>query len=223
MDNKLISNWLAPVLLLLLGSLNILFGALQLDTIYQGPPEVPDEFSSMHYHTMPIPIVMHIVAGIIFNLLGPLQFAPVIRRKWPKWHRCSGRTWIVLGVIVAGTGLWMNEFYPMFGGFLKYTGVLTHSLGLFIALILALRAILRRNISRHRIWMMRAIAIGLGPATQRLFILPVFFAYGMITEFMAGFVVWFGILLNLGVVESILFRQRQKEVKRKGRYLREVS
>ena len=37
MTTKQNNNWLAPVLLLALGSLNILFGALQLDTIQQGP------------------------------------------------------------------------------------------------------------------------------------------------------------------------------------------
>ena len=58
-------NALVPLLLLLLGGINVLFGALQLDLIQQGPPPSPDEFVSMHYFEMPIPIVIHIVAGII--------------------------------------------------------------------------------------------------------------------------------------------------------------
>lgn len=83
MTTKPTSNWLAPLLLLLLGGVNGLFGALQLDTIQQGPPTIPDEFTTMQYFETPIPIVLHIAFGITFNLLAPFQFTPVTWRRWP--------------------------------------------------------------------------------------------------------------------------------------------
>ena len=210
MTKKLTANWLIPSLLLLLGSLNVLFGALQLGTIQQGPPTVADEFTSLHYFATPIPIVLHIAAGIIFNLLGPLQFAPAIWQRWPAWHRWAGRLLIISGAAVGLTGLWMNQFYPAYGGFLKYSGVAVSSIGLIVALGIALRAILNRDIPRHRAWMMRAFALGLGPATQRFFILPYFFMGGEINDLLIGLVVWFGFLINLIVVEGVLWQGRRK-------------
>ena len=74
MTAKPISDWLVPGLLLALGALNVLFGALPLTMIQQGPLAVPDVFTSRHYFEAPIPIVLHIISGIIFNLLDPLPF-----------------------------------------------------------------------------------------------------------------------------------------------------
>ena len=212
MNIKRANAWLVPALLLLHGSMNILFGALQLDTIGQGPPAVPDEFTSLHYFETPLPIVLHIVAGILFNLLAPFQFAPTLRRRWPLWHRLSGRVLVIAGFLVGLTGLWMNHYYPLFGGALKYTGVLAHSLVLIGTLVIAMRSIFARDIPKHRAWMMRAVAAGLGPATQRIFILPIFFIYGSVNEATVGLVVWWGILLNLAVVEWALWRERRGKV-----------
>lgn len=206
---KPLSNWRGPGLLLTLGTLNILFGALQLGNIYQGDAANPD-LTNSHYQDMPIPIVLHIVAGIILNLLGPFQFAPGFRARRPGFHRWSGRLLVLSGVLVGITGLWMNEIFPPFGGMLKYSGILAHSFGILIALFLAMRFILKRDIAKHRIWMMRVVAIGLGPATQRLFVLPVFFITGSINEQLIGLVVWGCLLLNLLVVEWILYRERNK-------------
>ncbi|MDJ0756396.1 MAG: DUF2306 domain-containing protein [Ardenticatenaceae bacterium] len=213
MSTKQKNGWLLPGFLLVYGALNVLFGALQLDTIFQGPPATPDEFTSMHYFEMPIPIVLHIVAGIFLNLVSPFQFALATWRRWPALHRWSGRLVIVSGFLVGLTGLWMNQFYPLFGGLLKYTGVMAHSIGLMAALGIALWAILGRDVPRHRVWMTRAIAIGLGPATQRLFILPVFFIFGSVSELAVGLVVWWGILLNLAVVEWFGRRSRSGQMK----------
>ena len=208
------SYWLVPLSLLALGGLNILSGAFQLDTIIQGPPEVPDKFTSMHYFATPIPIVLHIISGIFFNLLGPFQFAPRIRLGWPGWHRWSGRLWVTSGLFVALTGFWMNEFFPVFGGSMKYFGVMAHCFGLILSLAMAMNAILGRNVQQHRAWMMRAFAIGLGPATQRLFILPVFFINGNVSELIVGLVVWGSLLLNLFVVEWSLLKGRREETRK---------
>lgn len=207
------SNWRVPMLLLALGGINILFGALQLDTIQQGPPAVPDDFTSMHYFTSPIPIVLHIAAGIIFNLMCPFQFVPSFRQRFPMWHRWSGRLLILSGVLVGLTGLWMNHFFPAYGGFLKYSGIVVNSIGILVALGLSLRQIRARDIPSHRKWMMRAYAFGLGPATQRLFILPYFFIYGMPSDLVIGLVIWFGFVLNLIVVEWTLLRDQPRELK----------
>lgn len=207
---KSIFNWLTPLLLLLLGSLNILFGALQIDAVLLQGAIGGEEFASPQYLETPIPIMLHIVAGILFNLLGPLQFAPITWQRWSRWHRWSGRMLVGAGIIAGLTGVWMNHFFPQYGGPLKYPGILIFGLGQVVTLVLALMAIRQGDVSRHRAWMMRAIAIGLGPATQRLIILPIFFILGGISDFAIGLLIWGGFLLNLIVVEWILSRQKQQ-------------
>ena len=203
------SNWVGPGLLLLLGSLNILSGAMQLDKLWLGPPDSPDEFTAMHYFASPIPIVFHIIAGTIWNLFGPLQFVPKIRRKWPKFHRYSGRFLVLSGFIVGITGLWMNHFFPAYGGPAKYISIVVHSIGIMVSLSIALQAIFKRDIKRHELWMMRAVAIGLSPATQRVFILPIYFITGDVSDLVIGVGMWSAFVVNLGFVE---WARRRKKV-----------
>lgn len=216
MTTKPIKNWLLPASLLLLGLINVLSGAAQLGTIQQGPSDIPDAMASTQYFEMPIPIVLHIIGGIIFNLMGPLQFAPGLLKRRPMWHRWSGRLLVLAGFFVAGTGIWMNHFFEQYGTFLKYPGILVNSLGLTVSLTLALQAIRSQNrdIQKHRVWMARAVAFGLGPATQRVILLPIFFTYGMevITDLTIGMVIWLGFLLNLAVVEWSFWRERRKNL-----------
>ncbi len=103
----------------------------------------------------------------------------------------------------------MNEVFPAFGSGLKYCAVITFGVSMLISLALGLHAILRRNIQHHRAWMMRAIAMGLGPAVQRLILLPVILAYGEINTLVIELVVWSSYFLNLAVVEWTLLRERR--------------
>ncbi len=206
------SNWLIPLALLILGGLQVASGTFQLSLIQAGPSPQASIFASPHYFEIPVPIVLHIVSGIVFSLLAPLQFSPSLRRRWPVWHRWSGRVIIISGALVAFSALWMNQNYPAFGGWLKSAGIITFSLALLVALAVALLFIIRRNIPRHRAWMMRAMALGLGGATQRVFLLPIFIINGGLNEVTIGLGVWFGFLANLLVVECILLRQRHRPV-----------
>lgn len=203
------ANWLVPLSLLALGGLQVSSGAFQLTLIQQGPPPEGAEslFVSPHYFQTPFPILVHIVSGIVFSLLAPFQFAIPVRRRWPLWHRWSGRVVFATGILVALSALWMNQYFPVFGGLLKYAGILVFSLGLILSLGQAVRAIVTRDIQRHRAWMMRAMAIGLGGATQRVFLLPVFVINGGLGELTIGLGVWSGFLLNLAVAEWVLRRR----------------
>ncbi len=204
------TNWLVPLSLLTLGSLQVLSGAFQLTLIQQGPLSDGAEnmFVSEHYFKMPLPIVLHIVSGIVFSLLAPFQFAVPVRKRWPRWHRWSGRVVAVSGLLVALSALWMNAVFPVFGGTLKSTGIIVFSLGLILSLGLAIQAIRNRDIQHHRAWMMRAMAIGLGGATQRVFLLPVFVINGGLSELTIGLGVWAGFLLNLVAAGWMLRRGR---------------
>src|SRR5262245_13876192 len=49
--------------------------------------------------------LVHILPGLLFMILGPLQFVSTIRRRYPKWHRWSGRVYLVCSLVIGLTAL----------------------------------------------------------------------------------------------------------------------
>lgn len=193
--------WRAPIALLALGFLNIASGALQLSNIYQGPtPEiVASEVTNPHYFEVPVPVVVHIVGGGLFSLLVPLQF--LTARYQNRIHRWTGRVLWCAGLVAALSGLWMNQFFPAFGSGLKFASVWAMGGTMTMALVLALRAVRNHNIGAHRAWILRAVAMSLAPAVQRLVLLPIFILTGSMSILIIEIVVCGSFFLNLAVAE----------------------
>jgi hypothetical protein len=89
------------------------------------------------------------------------------RRRRPGHHRAAGRALTVAGALVAGSALWRTLRYPQEG-----TGDVLHlfrppfSTAMVATIVLGFAAIRRREIARHRAWMIRADAIAPAPGTQ---------------------------------------------------------
>src|SRR6202048_305597 len=60
-----------------------------------------------HY---PVLTLIHIVPGLLFMLLGPLQFGSTIRARYLRWHRWSGRVFVAFGFFF-GIFLGVIEFW----------------------------------------------------------------------------------------------------------------
>lgn len=203
-------NIVIPSLLLLLGMLNIASGSFQLSLLAEGPtPEnLRGDFASPHYFVAPIPIVIHLMTGIVFNLLAPLQFVPALRRRFPQWHRRSGRLLVMAALAASLSALWMNQFFPPFGIGLKYLAILVFGIGSLVSLFFGVRAIRRGDVARHRLWMSRVMAICLAPAVSRVILLPLFVSLGELNVVFIEAVVWFSNVFNLLVVEWVHSRQK---------------
>jgi uncharacterized membrane protein len=90
-----------------------------------------------------------------------------VRRRRPGYHRAAGRTLVVAGALVAGSALWMTLMYPQEGtGDVLYLFRLAFSTAMVASIVLGFAAIRRREIARHRAWMIRAYAIALAAGTQ---------------------------------------------------------
>ena len=145
-------------------------GLLRIGTLAAGGPVTPE---SARFFASPVPIVIHIVAGTCFSLLGTLQFAPGFRRQHRTWHRRTGRTLIILGIIAAASGFWMALTYT----FVPADTPMTHTFRLafgpamIVALGFGFAAIRSRNVPRHQAWMRRSYAIGLVVGTQTTLLL----------------------------------------------------
>jgi uncharacterized membrane protein len=148
--------------------------------------------------------LIHIVPGLLFMLLGPLQFSSSIRARYLRWHRWSGRVFVVCGFVIGITALIMSLGMPAIGGVNQAAATTLFGSYFLVALTRAFWLIRRREVALHREWMIRAFSIGLAVATIRP-IMGIFFATSRLTgltprEFF-GIAFWIGFVLHLMAAE----------------------
>lgn len=159
------ASWWRPAGLLLLCVVPVAAGTARLVQLARGAVVTPDNERFFH---SPAPVVVHVVGITLFCVLGALQFVPALRRRRPGWHRAAGRVVVPAGIASAASGLWMTLFYDLpakdtlaLNGFRLLVGA-----GMITGLVLAVRAIRRRDVPTHRAWMARSYALGMGAGTQ---------------------------------------------------------
>lgn len=204
------NDWLVPAGLIALSVIPAVAGVFRLIQLGGGAESTPD---SVRFVAAPLPVVLHIVSSLIYCIMGALQFSARLRRHKPDWHRTSGRILIPCGLIAALSGLWMTQFYPPVGfdGPLLYAIRLLVGSAMFVFLCLGFGAIRRRDVTRHRAWMMRGYALGIGAGTQVLThipwaIFPSIHGEAARTLFMAA-----GWAINIAVVEWLIWRERKRQ------------
>ncbi len=210
--------WLVPAGLILLTAIPSLGGVLSLVGLASGAAITPDD---TQFRALPLPIVLHIVSALPFCILGAFQFATSFRRLWPRWHRLVGRLVVLCGLTAVLSGLWMTRFFlfslPSQSNLLYGFRMLFGS-AMVLSLVLGLVAILRRDIARHRAWMIRGYAIGQGAGTQALTALLWLLIFGTPDQQTHELLMGASWVINLVVAEWIIRRKsskiRQKRVHR---------
>ncbi|MFC0527516.1 DUF2306 domain-containing protein [Phytohabitans kaempferiae] len=198
-------EWRVPVGLILLSLVPVVAGASRVTELSTGPEMTP---GNARFVADPLPVVVHIVGATVYCLLGAFQFVPSLRRH--RWHRLAGRLLVPCGLAAALSGLWMTLAYdlPAHDGTLVNAFRLVFGAAMALAILLGLAAALRRDFTRHRAWMARGYAIGLGAGTQAFTHAPYLImsggeqpgANGRAVLMLAG---W---LINLAVAEWALRR-----------------
>jgi uncharacterized membrane protein len=153
----------------------------------------------------PILTLIHIVPGLFFVVLGPLQLSATIRARHLRWHRFSGRIFVVCGLVIGVSALVMSLGMPAIGGVNQAAATTLFAIFFLFALCKAFWHIRHREIVLHREWMIRAFAVGLAVATIRP-IIGVFFATSRLSrltphEFF-GIAFWIGFVLHLIAAEA---------------------
>lgn len=204
-------RWRTPVLLWLVGGIAVFTAVFRIAMIIEGLTldVLPDDYEGAHYLDHLFASSAHMVPGIVFLLVGPLQFSASLRRRYPRWHRRAGWIFVGSGLAVGISGVWMNRNFPPVGGVMKYMSTQLFGVALIVAIVAAMVFIVRGDVRRHRIWMVRAFAIGLAPATQRLLIIPIFVALGEITDLAIDVGMTVGWCINIIVAELVLRRGRR--------------
>jgi uncharacterized membrane protein len=216
--------WLIPTGLILLASIPIITGSLRLTQLGGGPAIMPQQD---RFTDFPLPVILHIVAGITFSIGGAFQFLPALRRGKRSWHKLAGRVLIPAGFVLALAGLWMACFSALPAGDGPALQVIRVVFGTYmiVCLTLAVRAIVRRQFVAHGAWMTRAYAIGIAAGTQAFFLIPGSGLVGSANELYRAIAMAAAWMVNLGVAELVIRRRVRVRIRGReaGRTLRAIA
>ena len=137
---------------------------------------VPED--SLRVASVPVAFFLHALAGVLFGVLGPLQFVRALRRRFGALHRLTGRVFVLAGVGLALSGLALLLQVESIA-----TGLLDAARGVFglaliAVLMLGVAAARAHALPRQRAWMIRAYAIGMGSGTVAPVMFPVYLISG---------------------------------------------
>ena len=202
---------LIPAGLIILSLVPMIAGAFRIIQLTSGAEITPE---NARFFASPLPVVLHIIASILFSVVGAFQFAPSLRRWKPKWHSKIGR-WLLVpsGLMVALSGLWMTLLYPWpeSDSELLFVFRLIFGTAMLLSIILGVITIRRRDYAGHGDWMIRGYAIGLGAGTQVLTHLLWTLFVGMPDEFTRAMLMGAGWIINIVVAEWIIRKRRNRQ------------
>ena len=199
-------TWRGPVALVALSLVPVIAGSVRLFGLATGAEVTPE---TARFAASPLPFALHIASAAPYCLLGAFQFSGGLRRRFPVWHRRAGRVLVGLGLAAALSGLWMLVAYeipaPMQGPLLLVVRVAV-GLAMAAAIVLGVRAILRRDVARHEAWMIRAYALGQGAGTQVLVLGPGVLVLGEVLGPTRDLLMTLAWVINLAVAELVIRR-----------------
>lgn len=144
---------------------------------------------------------IHILPGALFLGLAPLQFASRIRQRSLKFHRRLG-TLLVICALIIGVSALVMSFRMNIGGANETAATTLFAIVFLICLVKAYLYARRRQIERHREWMIRTFGVGLGVATTRPIVGMFFAARRMTPHEFFGIAFWLGFTLTFMAAEA---------------------
>lgn len=169
------------------------------------PP--PDDFAS-RYARVPWLAYLHIVPGLVYLVLAPLQFSARRRERSIETHRKRGRVLLGLGLVSGVFGIAFGIPFS-FGGAVQAAATVVFGAWFVYCLVRAYRAIRGLRVTEHRRWMIRAFAIGLGVGTIRIWV-GLFQGFGLLS-FRDSFGIAFWLAFSMHLVAAEVWLARHPE------------
>jgi len=171
-----------------------------------GMPSFPDD----GFVSNPLLTLLHILPALLFVVLGLLQFAKMIRAKYPTFHRWNGRVLLIIGGVVGVSGIVMG-FKMAISGISETAAITFFGSWFLFALTKAFVLIRQRKVDLHREWMIRAFSTGMAVTTTRP-IVGIFFATSRLTDLTPqeffGTALWIGFTIHLILAEVWINRTK---------------
>ena len=174
--------------------------------------EEDTRFASARFNALPYTTLLHVVPGMLFLLLAPLQLVPRFRSRRPRIHRRLGYVLLALAIPYAVTGLYLSFRDPLFGLIGASASGLAAVWFMYCG-VRAYAAIRRGDITDHRAWMLRALAIAYGIAVIRAIDLMVLAVVPVTPRVIGGPSFWAGFLVSALAAEWWLRRTSQQQAR----------
>ena len=149
----------------------------------------------------PVFAAMHVLGSGLCLLIGGFQFSKRLRSNHLQLHRNLGRVYLVL-VLIGGLGGLILAPNAV-GGLVARIGFFMLGVLWLFSGLQAYLAIRRKDITTHRVWMMRNFALTFAAVTLRIY-LNVFAAIGVDFSESYPVVAWLGWVPNLILIEWYL-------------------
>ncbi len=101
----------------------------------------------------------HVLLASVVTLAGLMQMIPALRRKWPRLHRWTGRTFLTLAIFLALSGVWMAVVRGTYLSVISAVAILINAALILVFAGLAWRHAVKRRFEQHRLWAIRTFMV----------------------------------------------------------------
>lgn len=129
----------------------------------------PADDVSVRFVEHPWLTYLHIAPGAAYLAVAPFQLSARFRRRHYAGHRRTGRVLVLLGLLSGVLALVLGLAFP-WGGVLEGSATVVFGLWFVGCLVTAYAAVRAGDVPRHRAFMVRAFAVGIGVGTIRLWV-----------------------------------------------------
>jgi uncharacterized membrane protein len=196
------------IVLLVASAIPILTAILKVVEIPAGA--LPED--SLRLAAVPVSMWLHAFAGLVFALLGPLQFTRALQGRFGGLHRLSGRVFVLAGLVLGVSGFSLLAQLDSPSTLLLDLARGGLGAALIVALARGVWAAKAGKLFLHRAWMIRAYAICMGGPSVGLVLFPIFLAGGPVTGFGPDlvFVAW--CLTTIVMGEWVITRLQNRQI-----------
>jgi uncharacterized membrane protein len=203
MTRRLATPVVVPAALYFGTLLTILLAVVQ---VVQIPLDALPE-DSQRLTATPVWHFMHVLGGATFGILGPIQFGRVLMPKYGRLHRVMGRVFVAAGAMISLSSLSLLWHFPDTYSVAMNSGRLLFGIALGVALVFAMQAVYSRDFTRHRNWMIRAYAIGIGATAVTMVFFPIFLITGQPPKGLTADIAFLGAWTACIVFAEVLVRR----------------
>ncbi|MFC0540556.1 DUF2306 domain-containing protein [Kutzneria chonburiensis] len=131
-----------------------------------GRSTIPIDRAIVGYYTS---LVVHAVPAGLTLVLGPWQFVPRLRARFPRLHRITGRVYLISVLGAAAAASYATVVTP--SGFPLQVAFSVLIVAWLYTAYQGYRTIRRGDVRQHRIWMIRNYTLTFAAVTLRLYLM----------------------------------------------------
>ncbi len=167
-------------------------------------------------------VSLHLIFTVLIIVGGVLQLTPIVRKRWPAFHRLNGRFYMFSAVLMSIGGLIMLWTRNAVGDLSQHIALSLNALLILLCAGMALRYALQRRLDVHRRWAIRLFLAVSGVWFFRVGLMfwlvanqgPVGFDPVSFTGPFLSFIAFAQYLLPLAIAELYFRAQRSSNIMR---------